>query len=252
MTAPTATKAPAATAGMTAAPGAATAPAAATGAAAAATSAPATGGTMAAGSPAATGATGAMTGKVKSQIDTTNIKKGGTLIEAGISDVRTFNPVLQGDTTSGLLNGLIYNALLDVDPDTLQPVPNLATKYDVSPDGKTYTFTLKPNVKWHDGSPFTADDVKFSYDAYMNPDTGTQRAGTLNQRIATVDVKDPMTVVFTLKDVIAPFLVDNMYGIISKKVFGNVPPKEFRTNAASTTNACRYGAVQDQELQAGR
>jgi len=191
----------------------------------------------ASGSPAASGAAagGPMTGKVKSQIDTTGIKKGGTLIEGGFSDVRTFNPILQGDTTSGLLNGLIYDALLDVDPDTLQPVPNLATKYDISMDGKTYTFTLKPNVKWHDGSPFTADDVKFSYEAYMNPDTGSQRAATLKDRVASVEVKDPMTVVFTLKDVIAPFLTGNMYRIVSKKAFANVAPKEFRTAPASQT-----------------
>ena len=176
-----------------------------------------------------------MTGPVKSQIDPSKIKKGGTLIEGGTADVRTFNPILSSDTTSGLLIGLIYDALVDIDPDTLQPVPNLATKWDVSMDGKTYTFTLKPNVKWHDGSPFTADDVKFSYDSYMNGETGTQRAGVLNQRIASVDVKDPLTVVFTLKDVVAPFLTDNMYRLISKKAFAAVPPKEFRTAPPSLT-----------------
>ena len=57
-------------------------------------------------------------------------------------------------------------------------------------------------MKWHDGQPFTAADAKFSYDLYMNPETGTPRAGTLNEHIASVVAKDPQTVVFTLKDVI--------------------------------------------------
>jgi len=85
----------------------------------------------AAASMSTSAAPGMMTGPVKSQIDPTKIKKGGTLIEGGTSDVRTFNPVLSSDTTSGLLIGLMYDALVDIDPDTLQPVPNLATKWDV-------------------------------------------------------------------------------------------------------------------------
>jgi len=228
------------------------APAATTSAAGSAAAKPA--GTTAAGSaPAGSPVAGAAatTGKVKSQIDTTGIKKGGTLIEGGAADVRTFNPVIVGDTTSGLITGLVYDLLVDVDPDTLQPIPNLATKWDVSPDNKTYTFTLKQGVKWHDGQPFTADDVKFSYDSYMNPDTGTQRAGTLNQDIASVTVKDPQTVVFTLKDVVAPFLVKDMYGIVAKHIFGSVAPKDFRTNEFSTTKPVGTGPFKFKEYQQG-
>jgi len=222
-----------ATAGM---PTVAAAPAATV--AAAASSAPAASGTSAA-APAAGASTptasmtGAMAGPVKSQIDPSKIKKGGTLIEGSTTDVRTFNPVLSSDVYSSLICGLVYSSLVDIDPDTVQPVPSLATKWDISPDGKTYTFTLKPGIKWHDGQPFTADDVKFSYDAYMNGDTGTPRAGILNQRIASVDVKDPLTVVFTLKDVIAPFITTNMYPIIAKHLFQSVPAKEYRTAAPS-------------------
>ena len=188
-----------------------------------------------AGMTAAAGMTagGAMMGKVKSQINAMGIKKGGTLIEGGTADVRTFNPILQGDTTSGLINGLVYNQLLDVDPDTLQPIPALAEKFDTAADGKSYTFTLRKGVKWHDGSPFTADDVKFSYDMYMTPETGSQRAGSLKDRVASIDVKDANTVVFNMKDVVAPFLTTNMYAIISKKAFDGVPPAQFRTAPAA-------------------
>ncbi len=204
--------------------------------AAAATGATAAPAGMAAASPAAmAGAAtgGAMMGKVKSQINAMGVKKGGTLIEGGTADVRTFNPILQSDTTSGLLNGLLYSALLEVDPDTLQPIPNLAEKFETSTDGKTYTFTLRKGVKWHDGSPFTADDVKFTYEMYMLSETGSARAGELKERIASIEAKDATTVIFTMKDVVAPFLVSNMYAIISKKAFDGVPPAQFRTAPAS-------------------
>ncbi|MCA1724897.1 MAG: ABC transporter substrate-binding protein [Thermomicrobia bacterium] len=250
-------------AGSTVAPSAATtAPAAASTSAAPAASTTTAGsavakpvGTTAAGSaPAGSPVAGAAatTGKVKSQIDTTGIKKGGSMIEAQFSDVRTFNPVLVGDTTSGLITGLIYDGLVYTDPDTLQPAPLLATKWEVGPDNKTYTFTLQQGVKWHDGQPFTADDVKFSYDAYMNPDTGTQRAGTLKERIASVTVKDPQTVVFTLKDIIAPFLVSNCsYGIVAKHLFENVAPKDWRTNEYSTSKPIGTGPFKFKEYAQG-
>jgi len=255
-------KAAATTGGATTAPSAGTtapaaastsaAPAATTSAAGSAAAEPA--GTTAAGSaPAGSPVAGAATtGKVKSQVDTTGIKKGGTITEAQFSDVRTFNPVLSNDTTSFLITSLMFDGLVYVDPDTLQPAPLLATKWEIGSDNKTYTFTLKQGVKWHDGQPFTADDVKFSYEAYLNPDTGTPRAGTLKDRIASIDVKDPQTVVFTLKDVIAPFLVSNCgYGLVAKHLFENVPAKEWRTNENSTTKPIGTGAFKFKEYATG-
>uniref|UniRef100_UPI0031E242B4 ABC transporter substrate-binding protein n=1 Tax=Paracidovorax wautersii TaxID=1177982 RepID=UPI0031E242B4 len=65
-----------------------------------------------------------------------------------------------------LIAGNIYEGLLRYD-EKLQPQPQLATSWTVSPDSKTYVFKLKPNVKWHDGKPFTADDVVFSCDVFL-------------------------------------------------------------------------------------
>jgi len=94
--------------------------------------------------------------------------------------------------------------------------------------------------------------VKFSYDAYMNPDTGSQRAGTLVPDIASVTVKDPQTIVFQLKKVVAPFLVNDAgYSIIAKHVFDGVAPKDFRTNAASTTTPIGTGPFKMKEYKQG-
>jgi len=189
--------------------------------------------TAAAGSPATSGA--ASGGKIKAQIDTTGIKKGGTIIVRAGGDITAFNPVTEGNVITNSQMPLLYDALVFPDPDTLQPTPNLATKWEVSPDSKTFTFTLKQGVKWHDGQPFTADDVKFAYELYMNPDSGSIRAASLSQNIAAITVKDPQTVVFTLKDVVASFMtIDAAYGIVPKHLLGSIAPKDFKTGEFST------------------
>ncbi|MGI8854345.1 MAG: ABC transporter substrate-binding protein, partial [Thermomicrobiales bacterium] len=250
-----ATTAPAAS---SAAPAATTAPAATAASTTSAASAAAPvkpAGTTAAGSaaaPAASGTAAAGKGQFASQIDTTGIKKGGHLTEGSVSDIQTFNPILQKDTASGRIHSLVFDNLVNVDPDTLQPVANLATKWEASPDGKVYTFTLKSGVKWHDGQPFSADDVKFSYDLYMNKDTGTARAGELGDRVASVDAKDANTVVFTLKDVVAPFLVSNaIYRIVPKHILGSVAPKDIKNNEFSTGKPVGTGPFKFKEYAQG-
>ena len=70
-------------------------------------------------------------------------------------------------------DGMSHNALVRVKNDLSELVPELATSWDTSPDGKTYTFHLRNDVKWHDGEPFTADDVVWTYNTLCNPKTGT-------------------------------------------------------------------------------
>lgn len=171
---------------------------------------------------------------MKAQIDTAGIKKGGTIIVGAGGDVTAFNPVTEGNVVTNSQMPLLFDALVFPDPDTLQPTPNLATKWDISPDSKTFTFTLKQGVKWHDGQPFTADDVKFAYELYMNPDSGSIRAASLSQNIASIAVKDPQTVVFTLKDVVASFMtIDAAYGLVPKHLLDSIAPKDFKMSEFS-------------------
>jgi len=195
---------------------------------------------------AATAATPASTtatmGKVKGQIDTANTKRGGQIIVAAGGDVTAFNPVTEGNIVTNSLMPLLFDGLVFPDPDTLLPTPNLATAWDISLDGKTYTFTLRQGVKWHDGQPFTADDVKFAYELYMNAESGSIRAGSLSQNIAAITVPAPQTVVFTLKDVVASFMtIDAAYGIVPKHILGTLPPKEFRISAFSVSKPVGTG-----------
>lgn len=213
--------------------------------------APAAGGGQGATAPPAE-PTAAPAAGVNAQIDTANIVRGGTIIRGDVTDVRTLNPLLVSDTASGEVTSLMFDGLVDIDPDSLDPIPNLATAWTVSDDNKTYTFTLKEGVTWHDGAPFSAADVKFSYDLYMNPDTGTPRAGTLGERIASVEAPDATTVVITLKDVVAPFLVSECsYGIIPQHLLKDVAPADIPTSEFTTSAPVGTGAFKFQEFKAG-
>src|SRR6202140_3399521 len=90
-------------------------------------------------------------------------KKGGHIVEGNFSDVRTFNSMLRSDTASNQLIGLMFDGLLnskkngDLVGALAQGLPK------TSADGLTYTFKLRPNLKWSDGQPLTADHVIFTY-----------------------------------------------------------------------------------------
>ena len=99
-------------------------------------------------------------------------------------------------TQNQLVAPKIYSGLLTYGFD-LKPLPNLATSWDISPDGLTYTFQLAKNAKWHDGEPFTADDVIFTT-RDMLPEVHARARVNFSQ-VASVEAPDPHTVVFHLK-----------------------------------------------------
>jgi len=102
--------------------------------------------------------------------------------------------------------GQIYDGLMEINAD-LQLEPSLATGYSVSADGLTYTFALRPGVTFHNGRPFTATDVVYSFERIVNVDTGSPQASRFAQ-VASVEASDDLTVVFTLAQAYAPFLAN--------------------------------------------
>ena len=117
--------------------------------------------------------------------------------------------------------GNIYDGLLRYD-DRLKPMPGLATEWTVSKDMLIYTFKLKRNVRWHDGKPFSADDVVYSIDVLM-------RAVSPRIRLALASVQsitaiDSHTVEFRLKEVYPAFLglFDSNTSIVAKHVMNGV------------------------------
>jgi peptide/nickel transport system substrate-binding protein len=132
----------------------------------------------------------------------------------------------------------LYNLLLQIDPYTYPKViGDLATEWKISPDGLTYTFKIRSGVKFHDGTPLTAADVKASYDKIVFPPQGTRSVRKEHYtEISKVEAPDASTVVFKLKFPSAS-LLDNLaspWNVIYPKKYLDKDPNYFMKNAVGT------------------
>lgn len=130
------------------------------------------------------------------------IKKGGTMVIAQAAEPITLIPDGKPDDNDIMLEQNVFNRLLKTN-NNQEVILDLATGYEVSTDGLTYTFTLPENVKFHDGEPMTSDDVKFTFDEIMKQ---VAFASTTLTTIKEITCPDDYTVVFTLKEIDAGFL----------------------------------------------
>lgn len=115
-----------------------------------------------------------------------------TLVYAS-GDYTRINPAID---EHGEINILLFNGLTAHDGDN-QVVPCLAKSWDFDEAGCTYTFHLEENVKWHDGEPFTAEDVKFTIEAIMDPENGSENAPNYED-VEEITVVDAHTISFRL------------------------------------------------------
>jgi len=110
----------------------------------------------------------------------------------------TLNPITARDVYQSIINGdNIYESLVRRDNKTLEIVPQLAESWEISEDKLTFTFKIKKNIKWHDGKPFTSEDIVFSYNKIMDPKVDSARLKAYYQEIEKVEAIDSHTVKFT-------------------------------------------------------
>ena len=145
-------------------------------------------------------------------------KYGGTLIWGSIGDAKILNPLLVSDSASGDIVGLIYDSLIEINPNTLEPNPKMAKKWSISEDGLTYTFYLNEGIKFHDGEILTSEDVKFTFDTYKNPNTNAPNQADV-QNLAAVEIIDDYTVQFNLNKPDCSFLLTAGLGIIPSHLY---------------------------------
>jgi len=129
------------------------------------------------------------------------------VVEGGLADVVTLNPVLADDCTSLAVIELLFDRLLAVDPQTGSPRSGLASSWRVSADGLTITFALQDDVLWHDGQPFSAADVEFTFKAIVNPAVGSPRQADFSL-VKEFKAVDDNTFVVTLTDADCSILYD--------------------------------------------
>ena len=123
----------------------------------------------------------------------------------------SLNPILAAFTIEGFVNRLSFDNLLSIAADGRTIVPDLATDVPttrnggISRDGLTITYHLRHGVRWQDGVPFTSKDVKFSWQAMVNPNNNVNTTVGYSD-VKSVDTPSDDTVVFHLKEKFAPFV----------------------------------------------
>ncbi|HET8567396.1 MAG TPA: ABC transporter substrate-binding protein [Candidatus Limnocylindria bacterium] len=161
-------------------------------------------------SPSGGGATGSPGAAAKPQY-------GGSIVFALEDDPIDFDPLRSRAFIDRNVHYQIYDSLVRID-ETGKIIPWLAEKWDIPADGKTVTFTLRTDVKYHDGSAFDAASVKWNIDRYRTAQ-GSARSGELAP-VESVEVVDSKTVKFNLKTPFSPLLsllVDRAGMMVSQK-----------------------------------
>jgi peptide/nickel transport system substrate-binding protein len=133
---------------------------------------------------------------------------GGVFVTSQISDPRTFNYIVAQETSSTAPLSLVFDGLVETDFVTGEVLPDLAEAWTLSPDRRTWTFRLRRGVRWHDGQPFTASDVDFTFRAIFTDGVQTSYRDTLTYggRPLRWRVVDPYTVQFTTPEPVGIFL----------------------------------------------
>ena len=123
--------------------------------------------------------------------------RGGTAVIVVQADPTHLNPAISTGSHVHAVADSLYNALIELDSE-LKPQPDLALRWRISDGGTVVTFTLAPNVKWHDGTPFSSADVKFTFDEVLLKHHARTKAG-IGAVIAAVQAPAPDTVVIRLR-----------------------------------------------------
>jgi peptide/nickel transport system substrate-binding protein len=162
--------------------------------------------------------------------------QGGAVIWAQTADISTVNGLLTADYPTIYVTGLIFEPLVSVSPIDGQVIPALADSYEVSPDGKTYTFHLNKDAKWHDGTDVTAEDVKFTFDVALDETSPNPRRSSILPLLESYRVIDDDTFEMVAKEPFATFLYDVPWPVLTmpKHIWENVPPGEWGNDPGST------------------
>jgi peptide/nickel transport system substrate-binding protein len=122
-------------------------------------------------------------------------KQKGTLVFAVDSlSAQTLDPILEGRPGNAVYQAAMYDSLVGFDTNKGGVGPGVAEKWELSDDGLTWTFHLRPGQKFHNGDPLTGADVKFSLERQMSPESLSSAKATLRRIIKDIEVGDDLTV----------------------------------------------------------
>jgi peptide/nickel transport system substrate-binding protein len=168
---------------------------------------------------AATQAPAAAAAPTQAAVQAGGAKKGGRIIIGTLGEAQSINPLLANETEGQWRDKLLFEEFVEIDLESLKPSPNIAKSWQVSDDGKQYTFTLRDGVKFSDGQPLTANDVSFTLHGILKKEVASVHAPRFNgiqgaqqytsgeaQTISGVQVVDDHTLKIILDQPNAAFL----------------------------------------------
>lgn len=176
-------------------------------------------------------------------------EEGGTFTEGVIGNPRAINPILCGyNQVDCDLSALLFRGLTRLN-ERGEVVPDLAEGWEVSDDGLEYTFHLREGIRWHDGAPFTAQDVAFTIRTIQDATYGAVPHLTRFWKDITVLADDETTVRFLLPEPLAPFLDYTTIGILPRHLLASVPAEAF-SRAEFNAQPIGTGPFQVEEVSA--
>ena len=129
-----------------------------------------------------------------------NAQPGGEISVFGGQYPKSLNYYLDNNSLSAEIFGALFESLLTMNPITMKDEPGLADKWSISDDKKTFTFHLNDKARWSDGTPVTAEDVKWTYDVILDPKNMTGPHKISMERFAPPEIVDKHTIRFTAKE----------------------------------------------------
>jgi peptide/nickel transport system substrate-binding protein len=157
---------------------------------------------------------------------------GGHLVIGATGDLLTLSPITVGHASSWYFLSWIYEPLVEPSPDTAEPSAVLAESWEASEDGLTWLFTLRENVTWQDGQPFTALDVKTTFDLFSSAEIGKSE---WQEQVTSVETPDAMTVEFSTLVASADFpLYWGIYYVMPAHILQDIDPAEHAGHAVAT------------------
>src|SRR5262245_16726138 len=161
-------------------------------------------------------------------------RKGGMLLAVIGADAPSLDPHQESTFATLQMVAPLYSTLLQIDPYAYPKIiGDAATEWKIAPDGLTYTFKIRPGIRFHDGSPLTAADVKATYDKIIFPPEGVRSIRkNAYAAVASVEAPDASTAVFKLK-VPSASLLDNLaspWNVIYPKRQLDADPNYFKAH----------------------
>lgn len=164
--------------------------------------------------------------------------QGGEIVESSFADISTLNPVLGSDNASSTNYGRMFEGMATLDPFSGAVIPNFAT-WETSEDGLQVTYTINDGINWSDGTPVTANDVAFTFDAINTEEVASPRRSNF-ANVSDWEVLDDSTLTLNLAEVDCTIPANvATQGLIPAHVYDSDPltiPENPENTAPTVTN----------------